>query len=61
MLGEVFAESYRDAPEAKEVRSIELWGVTIDAANPVNARVSVVLMKFLRARWVVSFQRVCGT
>lgn len=47
----MFAEAF---PEKKGAEStpIKLWGVTIDpqAGKAVDARVSVVLMKFLRAR-----------
>ncbi|KAG6897825.1 hypothetical protein C0992_010630 [Termitomyces sp. T32_za158] len=49
-LPETFAEGYPDDPKASE-RVITLWGVNIDPMAPaVDARVSVVLMKFLRAR-----------
>ncbi|KAF9525364.1 CRAL-TRIO domain-containing protein [Crepidotus variabilis] len=49
-LPDIFAEAYPDNPEAKET-PISLWGVDIDPTNPVgDARVSVVLLKFLRAR-----------
>jgi len=45
-LLEAFAEAY---PETKTA-SISLWGVTINANGPNDARASVVLVKFLRAR-----------
>jgi len=47
-LPETFAESYPDKPEKNA--PINLWGITIDPLNPKDDRVSVVLMKFLRAR-----------
>ncbi|KAJ7091528.1 CRAL TRIO domain-containing protein [Mycena belliarum] len=43
------AKAYTDKPDAKTT-PITLWGVRIDPGNLVDARVSVVLMKFLRAR-----------
>ncbi|KAK0467166.1 CRAL-TRIO domain-containing protein [Desarmillaria tabescens] len=43
----VFAEGYPDKADAKTT-AINLWGVKIDPANPIDAKVSVVLMKFLR-------------
>ncbi|KAF8906200.1 CRAL TRIO domain-containing protein [Gymnopilus junonius] len=49
-LPDVFAEGYPDNPNAREL-PITLWGVAIDPAHPEkDARVSVILMKFLRAR-----------
>jgi hypothetical protein len=51
-LKDVFAEAYRDMPELQDTTSIEMWGVKIDADHPVDARVSVLLMKFLRSRCV---------
>ena len=47
-LPEIFAEAYA-AKEDKQA-PVTLWGVQIDPANPRDARVSVVLVKFLRAR-----------
>ncbi|OCH87799.1 CRAL/TRIO domain-containing protein [Obba rivulosa] len=47
-LPDVFADAFPDRP--KPVAPVTIWGVTIDAASPRDARVSVVLMKFLRAR-----------
>ncbi|SJL03923.1 uncharacterized protein ARMOST_07280 [Armillaria ostoyae] len=49
ILPEIFAEGLPDKPDAKTT-AITLWGVKIDPANPIDAKVSVVLMKFLRAR-----------
>ncbi|KAJ7105477.1 CRAL TRIO domain-containing protein [Mycena crocata] len=46
---ESLAKAYPEKPDAKAT-SITLWGVRIDPNNLVDARVSVVLMKFLRAR-----------
>ncbi|KAJ6527241.1 hypothetical protein DFH09DRAFT_1414501 [Mycena vulgaris] len=43
------AKGYTEKPDARTA-PITLWGVQIDPANLVDARVSVVLMKFLRAR-----------
>ncbi|KAJ6527255.1 CRAL TRIO domain-containing protein [Mycena vulgaris] len=43
------AKAYTEKPDARTA-PITLWGVQIDPANLVDARVSVVLMKFLRAR-----------
>ncbi|KAG6902585.1 hypothetical protein C0995_014592 [Termitomyces sp. Mi166 len=49
-LPEIFAEGFPDDPKASE-KVITFWGVSIDPKAPsVDARVSVVLMKFLRAR-----------
>ena len=46
MLPSVIEEVYKDAkPE-----TITLWGVTIDPKGTTDARASVILMKFLRAR-----------
>ncbi|KAH9830031.1 CRAL-TRIO domain-containing protein [Rhodofomes roseus] len=47
-LPEIFAEAYA-AKEDKQA-PVTLWGVQIDPASPKDARVSVVLIKFLRAR-----------
>src|SRR5260221_9213961 len=50
LLPDIFVEAYPDQPKAGET-PISLWGVTLDPANPQSdARVSVILMKFLRAR-----------
>jgi hypothetical protein len=52
-LPAAFAEAYPDDPDAKS-KQVQLWGVSIDPANPAsNARVSVILMKFLRARYAI--------
>ncbi|KAF5361723.1 hypothetical protein D9756_002255 [Leucocoprinus leucothites] len=48
-LPEILALAFPDDPKAKET-PITMWGVKIDPNNPRNAKVSVVLMKFLRAR-----------
>jgi phosphatidylinositol transfer protein SFH5 len=49
-LPRAFKDAYPDDPKA-ETRVVELWGVKIDPTAPAtDARVSVVLMKFLRAR-----------
>ncbi|KAI5995430.1 CRAL-TRIO domain-containing protein [Pisolithus albus] len=49
MLPATFTEAFPDRPDASST-SYVLWGVTIDPTKPKDARVSVVLMKFLRAR-----------
>ncbi|KAG6853887.1 hypothetical protein C0991_000352 [Blastosporella zonata] len=48
-LPEIFAEGFPDDPKANE-KPITFWGVNIDPRDSLDARVSVVLMKFLRAR-----------
>ncbi|KAI0796037.1 CRAL-TRIO domain-containing protein [Abortiporus biennis] len=48
-LPEIVKEAYEDAETKPE--TVTLWGVTIDPAHPeTDAKVSVVLTKFLRAR-----------
>ncbi|KAL0955266.1 hypothetical protein HGRIS_004156 [Hohenbuehelia grisea] len=52
LLPEIFTKAY-DEKEDAATNPIKLWGVTIDPAGaekPRDARVSVVLVKFLRAR-----------
>lgn len=49
LLKDIAKEAYGDDAPA----SISLWGVNIDTDGTPNARASVALMKFLRARWVV--------
>jgi len=54
-LPDVFADAYPEQSEARET-PVDLWGVILDPVNPKSdARVSVILMKFLRARFV----RIC--
>ncbi|KIJ61945.1 hypothetical protein HYDPIDRAFT_176719 [Hydnomerulius pinastri MD-312] len=48
-LPETFSEAFPDKPDAGTT-PYNMWGVRIDPVNPKDARVSVVLMKFLRAR-----------
>ncbi|KJA28194.1 hypothetical protein HYPSUDRAFT_129907 [Hypholoma sublateritium FD-334 SS-4] len=49
-LPDTFAEAFPDNENARST-PITIWGVTVDPNNPqADARVSVVLMKFLRAR-----------
>ena len=49
-LPDIFAEAYPDEPKAREI-PVTMWGVTLDPLNPKkDPRISVVLMKFLRAR-----------
>lgn len=49
LVPESLVQAY-EKPEAKTT-PITLWGVRIDPTNLVDARTSVVLMKFLRARY----------
>ncbi|ESK97874.1 cral trio domain protein [Moniliophthora roreri MCA 2997] len=49
LLPEMFAAAYDQKADAKTT-PITLWGVKIVPTNPLDARTSVVLMKFLRAR-----------
>lgn len=53
-LPEVFEEAFKDLKEAPlRQATIDFWGVPIDpinAANSGDARVSVILVHFLRAR-----------
>lgn len=49
ILPETFKEAFPEQDDA-ESTSYNLWGVTISPLKPKDARVSVVLMKFLRAR-----------
>jgi hypothetical protein len=49
ILPETFKEAFPEQDDA-ESTSYNLWGVTINPLKPKDARVSVVLMKFLRAR-----------
>lgn len=48
-LPKILSEAFPDKPGV-ESNPYTLWGVTIDPAKPKDSRVSVVLMKFLRAR-----------
>lgn len=51
-LPEIWKAAYSPDADA-DPQPFKLWGVTIDPKNPgADARVSVVLMKFLRARYV---------
>ncbi|KAK7031400.1 CRAL-TRIO domain-containing protein [Favolaschia claudopus] len=49
LVPESLAKAYSEKTDAKTT-AITLWGVRIDPNNLVDARTSVVLMKFLRAR-----------
>ncbi|KAF7794412.1 hypothetical protein EIP86_005546 [Pleurotus ostreatoroseus] len=50
-LPDIFREVYALGDSKGELKSTSIWGVTIDPKKPTSdARVSVVLMKFLRAR-----------
>ncbi|KAF8586320.1 CRAL/TRIO domain-containing protein [Ramaria rubella] len=49
-LSSVFSEAFPDKSDAN-TSPIKLWGVVIDP-NKKDARVSVILMKFLRARYL---------
>lgn len=48
-LPETFKEAFPEQDDAGST-SYNLWGVTLNPLKPKDARVSVVLMKFLRAR-----------
>ncbi|KAF9069766.1 CRAL-TRIO domain-containing protein [Rhodocollybia butyracea] len=48
-FSDVLASAYPDNTDAQRSK-ITLWGVVIDPANLRDARVSVIFMKFLRAR-----------
>ncbi|KAH8828721.1 CRAL TRIO domain-containing protein [Flagelloscypha sp. PMI_526] len=49
-LPEIFSEAYTDEPKLKN-EPTKIWGISVDPSNPTaDARVSVILMKFLRAR-----------
>ncbi|KAG9312830.1 CRAL-TRIO domain-containing protein [Chiua virens] len=48
-LAQTFSAAFPDNPHAGST-PYTMWGVAIDPANPRNAQVSVLLMKFLRAR-----------
>lgn len=50
-LPHIFAEAY--AQKEDKTAPITLWGVSIDPASAKDARVSVILAKFVRARFVV--------
>ncbi|CAL1715487.1 unnamed protein product [Somion occarium] len=51
LLPEIFAEAFHPDDKSAKSEPIQLWGVTIDPNAPnKDARVSVILMKFLRAR-----------
>jgi hypothetical protein len=50
-ISSVLADAYSDSLEPKPT-AIGLWGVTIDPNGMKDAKASVVLMKFLRARHV---------
>ncbi|THH27787.1 hypothetical protein EUX98_g6387 [Antrodiella citrinella] len=50
-LPEIFGKAYHPEDFSVKAESIKLWGVTVDPHAPKDdARVSVLLMKFLRAR-----------
>jgi hypothetical protein len=48
-IPDILEKSYDEKADAK-TSPITLWGVKIDPSNLMDARVSVVLLKFLRAR-----------
>jgi hypothetical protein len=57
-LPETFKEAFPDQEDAGTV-PYKIWGVTINPLASQDARVSVVLMKFLRARYIsLSFPRM---
>ncbi|KAF8518948.1 CRAL-TRIO domain-containing protein [Hysterangium stoloniferum] len=49
LIPDAFAEAFPDQADARTT-PIKLWGITINPTQFDDARVSVVLMKFLRAR-----------
>jgi len=51
-LPDILAEAFPDKSDAKTA-PISLWGVQIDPTAPVDPRISVVLVKFLRAKNLV--------
>jgi phosphatidylinositol transfer protein SFH5 len=54
-LPKTLAATFPDDPKASS-RLVDLWGVPVDPSAPnKDARVSAVLMKFLRARYVIPF------
>ena len=62
-LPEIWKAAYAPDDPKAEPKPFTLWRVPIDPANPTaDARVSVVLMKFLRAKYVLapSRRRVLG-
>jgi hypothetical protein len=59
LLPATFADAYDKDPEAKN-KTIRMWGVDIDPQHPEkDARVSVILVKFLRARYVLMMTYLC--
>lgn len=46
----MLADGLPDDPEAAE-KPYTMWGVSLDPSGKKDARASVVLMKFLRARY----------
>ena len=52
-LPEIFASAYDANPDAKTT-PVAIWGATLDPSGKPDARASVVLMKWLRARRVPS-------
>lgn len=57
-LPELFADAFPDKPAARTT-PINIWGVDVDPENAhKDARVSVILMKFLRARCILICQYV---
>ena len=57
-LPEIYRSAYAvEDTEAAQTKPFNLWGIEIDPINPAtgDARVSVVLVKFLRARYGLRF------
>lgn len=55
-LPEIWRAAYAPDDAKAEPKPFTLWGITVDPANPTSdARVSVILMKFLRAKCVHAF------
>jgi hypothetical protein len=52
LLPDILEKAY-DGREGSRTTSIVIWGVTLDPSGNKDARASVVLMKWLRARYVL--------
>lgn len=51
-LPDIWKAAYAPDDADATPKPFTIWGITMDPANPTNdARVSVVLMKFLRAKY----------
>ena len=52
LLPDILDKAY-DGKEGARTTPIVIWGVKLDPNGKKDARASVVLMKWLRARWVI--------